>query len=234
MVHFASCSIPVEPHGWFYRLTSRTNKECELLLRRRSASLIMPGALVTLLRFRVVRLSFPSECHLEAALQFGRPVTHCGSVMRVSARGVLAVSWSGSLMAFLALGVAMPSVARAGCSNPHVTSGSQATAGSARLELLDLAGALNMPQKQTPSRQPVPCSGAMCSGNPATPSSTIPSIPRASGEQWADSLVYPALIGSGPFAYPDFDHTIRPVDRLCLIFHPPRYQSVFPAFDGVR
>src|SRR5271166_1643440 len=108
-------------------------------------------------------------------------------VMRVSAPGVLAVSWSGSLMALLAFGVVLPSAARASCLNPHVTSSSQITAGSAHLELLGLAGALDMPQEEIPSKQPVPCSGAMCSGNPAPPISTIPTIPQHDREQWAVS-----------------------------------------------
>ena len=137
-------------------------------------------------------------------------------------------------MAFLALGIVLPSAARASCLNSHVTSSSRITAASAHLELLGLTGALNKTQEEIPSRQPVPCSGAMCSGNPATPVSTIPTVPPAGGDQWAVSSCSPTLIGPGPFACPTFDATIRPVDCLCLIFHPPRFQSVFPTLGGLR
>src|SRR4051812_16910404 len=151
--------------------------------------------------------------------------------MRISARGFLTVPWSGALLALLAAGIVTPAAARAGCLNPHVVPRSQHNAGSIHLELLGIAGALPTPQGETPRPGPAPCSGAMCSGNPATPLSTIPSVPPPDGEQWAFSPPLLPPIVTGPLASLPVDATLRPVERPCSIFHPPRFQSALLTFD---
>ncbi len=89
----------------------------------------------------------------------------------------------GSLLALLTICIALPSAARAGCAGHYVDSRSPATA-TAHLELLELAGATSLPAGQMPHEPTKPCSGALCSRNPALPLSTVPSAPPQTGGQW--------------------------------------------------
>jgi hypothetical protein len=144
--------------------------------------------------------------------------------MRLSARGLLASPWFGALLAFLTTGIILPSEARAGCSAHYIVSPSRSSGELSRLELLGHAGALATPQGETPTQPPAPCSGALCSGNPALPLSTIPSDTPPVGGHWA-ILAFPrTLIGPVPFLCLPVDVALRPIDHSCSIFHPPRSQ----------
>lgn len=122
----------------------------------------------------------------------------------------------------LASGFCAPSAARAGCAGHYVKSRIAAVVASGRPELLDLTGALPTPQGETPRERPTPCSGAFCSGNPATPFPPPPSVPPPVSGQWAHTASLVPLADPGSSAYPAVEARFRPVGRLCSIFHPPR------------
>jgi hypothetical protein len=96
----------------------------------------------------------------------------------------------------------------------------------AHLELLDLTGAIPAPAEEMPGDRPKPCSGALCSGNPAPPLSTMPSVPPLTGGQWALPVCLGSLVGSGVFQRLPAGTDVCPVDHLCSIFHPPRFQVI--------
>jgi hypothetical protein len=129
----------------------------------------------------------------------------------------------------LAFGLFAPQAARAGCSH-YVTSRSQAAGVEAQLELLSLVGALAAPQDQTPKDMPArrgPCSGAMCSGNPAVPLAPVSTEVQRSG-QWAicELPIEPAGPGSVAARWEDAHFSPAPIS--CSIFHPPRSREHFP------
>ena len=105
--------------------------------------------------------------------------------MRLSARGLLATPWFGAILSLLTLGTVLPSTARAGCSDHYVTSRSRSAGELAHLELLGRSGAIPSPWDESSHERPTPCSGALCSGNPAPPPSTVPSVLPAGAGQWA-------------------------------------------------
>jgi hypothetical protein len=143
--------------------------------------------------------------------------------MKVSAIESLQVPRCGFLLALLVLGGSLPCAARASCLNSHVSSNSKTFAGSAHLELLALTGALKGPREEIPNQRPLPCTGAMCSGNPAPPLSPVPSVPPSSGEQWAVASAAPDVNEPSLLAYQAFEVALRPVEGLCSVFHPPRF-----------
>jgi hypothetical protein len=178
----------------------------------------MAGAADNVSQFTVEGISLRSDL-------YSRRV--CNS--RIDSQGVMTISFrklrvadrTRSLFAILVLGAVLPSAAHAACSGPHVIKSSQSPNRSAHLELLDFAGALPDRQKELPSR-PVPCSGAMCSGNPASPLSTIPSITPDAHENWAVSSPSLSPISPRSFVYAAVHANTGPVDRASFIFHPPR------------
>jgi hypothetical protein len=152
--------------------------------------------------------------------------------MRLSAQGLLASPRFGALLAFLTLGIILPSTARAGCLAHYITSRSQISGEMSHLELLGNTGALAIPRDQTPLDRPAPppCSGALCSGNPAAPLPTMPSIAPTVGGHWAVLALPITLVGTGSFRCLPVDPSLRPVDHPCLIFHPPRFQAEVTTF----
>ena len=94
----------------------------------------------------------------------------------------------------------------------------------AHLELLNLTGAIPAPAEETSGERPKPCSGALCSGNPAPPLSTMPSVPSPTGGQWVLPVFLVSQLGSGVFQRLPADTDVCPVDHSCSIFHPPRFQ----------
>jgi hypothetical protein len=142
--------------------------------------------------------------------------------MRLSARGPLATPLLGAILSLLILGAVLPAEARAGCSDHYVSSRSRSDAELAHLELLGRSGAIPSPWDGSPHQRPTPCSGALCSGNPAPPPSTAPSVLPMGAGQWAIPASPVAVAAPGSLACPPADAGLRPVDRSCSIFHPPR------------
>ena len=144
--------------------------------------------------------------------------------MRLLARRLLGTVWFGALLAFLTIGIVLPSTAWAGCAAHYVNSRSPWNGDVAHLELLNLTGAVPAPAEETPGERPKPCSGALCSGNPAPPLSTMPSVPSLTGGRWALPVFLVSQLGSGVFRRLPADTDVCPVDHACSIFHPPRFQ----------
>jgi hypothetical protein len=73
-----------------------------------------------------------------------------------------------------------------------------------------------------------PCSGALCSGQPASPSSpTQIDVPRAG--QWAIiAIPTPAVVSDPVFSSGD-ENDLRPSHRSISVYHPPRVSSCFYA-----
>jgi hypothetical protein len=142
--------------------------------------------------------------------------------MRRAARGLLAAPWFGAIRSLLTLGTALPSTARAGCSAHYVTSRSHSNGELAHLEILSLSGAIPTPGDESPREGPTPCSGALCSGNPAPPLSTMPPVPPPGAGQWAIPAFPVSLAAPRSRACPPADADLRPIDSPCTIFHPPR------------
>jgi hypothetical protein len=71
-----------------------------------------------------------------------------------------------------------------------------------------------------------PCSGALCSGQPASPSSpTQIDVPRAG--QWAIiAIPTPAEVSDPVFSSGD-ENDLRPTHRSISVYHPPRLSSSF-------
>jgi hypothetical protein len=65
----------------------------------------------------------------------------------------------------------------------------------------------------------------MCSGNPAAPLPTVPSITAQIGDHWAVLAFCVAPLGIGPFHFLPGDPGLTAVSHSCSIFHPPRIQA---------
>ena len=174
--------------------------------------------------FFTITVSPDSSC--PARLRFGLPELErlilSWGVMKRSARALPAGHWIGALSMLLIVMTVLPSTARAGCTNHHVTSRSHAPGGMPLLIRLGTAGALSAPSGEAPLERPAPCTGAFCSGNPAPPLPTIPPVPPRSGEQWAISLITRVTPGLGAFACTPGDASLQPLFDPSSIFHPPR------------
>ena len=73
-----------------------------------------------------------------------------------------------------------------------------------------------------------PCTGALCSGQPASPSSpTQIDVPRAS--QWAIIATPTQAAVNDPVLAPGHENDLRPSHRSTSVYHPPRVSSSFYA-----
>ncbi len=118
----------------------------------------------------------------------------------------------------LASWLCAPSTAKAGCSAHYI---SLQSSSSLELELLESIRMVDPPLKTT-SQLPKPCTGAFCSGNPATPAPVSqPLAPNASeqGTLWHLGLRVPE---PKSFALLADEVDCRPSVRPASIFHPPR------------
>lgn len=144
--------------------------------------------------------------------------------MRPSAHGMSVSPRLGMLMAFLTIGMLLPTPSRAGCLGHWLTQRSSTNGESTLLELLGGAGALANPEGNASSDRPTPppCSGPMCSGTPAAPVSSTPSATPSPNEEWAvlDLGLIPA--GTGAFHLRPVDLGLSPIELSSSIFHPPR------------
>jgi hypothetical protein len=79
----------------------------------------------------------------------------------------------------------------------------------------------------TPERQR-PCSGALCSRQPAPPSSPMQiDVPRAG--QWAIIATPTQAAVNDPVFAPGNENDLRPSHRSTSVYHPPRVSSSFYA-----
>ncbi|MFO0950130.1 MAG: hypothetical protein U0835_03065 [Isosphaeraceae bacterium] len=144
-----------------------------------------------------------------------------------SARGHLAGPWVGALLALLTSGIVLPRSAQAGCAAHYIHTSESAAGSPQGLELLGLAGVIPSPPGEAPRERPTPCSGALCSGNPAPPSSAIPLAPPPWSGQWALPAFLSQLTGPGSYACAFLPERPRPVDHACPVFRPPRPPFTF-------
>jgi hypothetical protein len=134
----------------------------------------------------------------------------------------------GAILSLLMLLSAPAPAARAGCSAHFLTSRAQAAAETFAIDPLILNGSALPPHDETPPSRTTPCSGALCSGNPAVPLSTVPPVMPEGNGDWAISLRHPVLADPGSIAGPAEDTRLVPVDHPSSIFHPPRRPSPRP------
>ncbi len=130
--------------------------------------------------------------------------------------------WRRSLPAILALSLVSPSLVRAGCASRHLSFRSPSAPAIVHLELLSRVGALPTPHQESPREQPAPCSGALCSGNPAPPPSTLPTLPPPVGGQWAIPVALNNRFIPRWFVGLPIRGSLCPIEHSCSIFHPPR------------
>jgi len=134
------------------------------------------------------------------------------------------------LTGILALGLLAPRTAEAECSH-YVVVGSQPTFDQGGVELLLGIGKPPTRPERAPAEPPgrrVPCSGFLCSGNPAAP--WVPGTPdKFRTEPWAvrERLV-PITAPSGSLA-PHHVRRFRPIRATGSVFRPPRLHAPFPA-----
>ncbi|MHB1555958.1 MAG: hypothetical protein ACYC61_00625 [Isosphaeraceae bacterium] len=128
-------------------------------------------------------------------------------------------SSAGAILSFLAIALFAPRGAVAGCSH-LVTSRSDRVPFASLLDPLtrDLAGS---PDSSSEPRQPRRCTGAFCSGQPASPVVPAGTLePRLASWAWytpsSDGL------STDPSFLPAETRILRPLRRETDIFHPPR------------
>ncbi len=131
---------------------------------------------------------------------------------------------TGAFLAVLTLALSAPATAKGGCSHLVNSRADSWQFPSLNNPLMhDLSGqSENLPDS---SPRP-PCSGALCSGQPAAPA--VPSVAvEGRLESW---LWYPSTLRQIPFDFAFFTsetsapHSVR---RGCAVFHPPRQSSLF-------
>jgi hypothetical protein len=151
--------------------------------------------------------------------------------MQSTAQGTAAPLRLGAILSLLMLLMLLSApipAARAGCSGHYLTSRTQAVAEKLALGSLVL-GESGLPAQgeRSPSR-PTPCSGALCSGNPAVPLSTVPVVTPQGDGDWAISVRRPVLADPGSIGRLAEDALFVPVDNPSSIFHPPRRPTLRP------
>lgn len=130
--------------------------------------------------------------------------------------------WAGALLAFLAWVLVSPQTARAGCAHDGRFAASAGDHGTG-LDLLLHAGALAEPsdaERPEHPRRPPPCSGAMCSGQPAPPSSPVVPDPLRVGS-WAVLTVPVRVAAPEPSAPRRDESDARPLVSGRSVFRPP-------------
>jgi hypothetical protein len=138
----------------------------------------------------------------------------------------------GAIVALVALGAFWASEAHAGCSNHSVTTRYELTAKAADLELLRLAGAVPSGPAEDFQKAPIPspCTGAMCSGHPASAPAPISSGPPADDGEWALGALRVSPACPGALYWARDNATLRSINRTRSIFHPPRAHVVTTSF----
>jgi hypothetical protein len=133
----------------------------------------------------------------------------------------------GAILSLLMLLCGPATSTRAGCAAHDLTLRTQVAAETFALDPLILSGSVLPPHEVPPSR-PTPCSGALCSGNPAIPLSTGSSVMTEGDGDWAISLCPSLLADPGSVVRSVEDTRLVPVNHPSSIFHPPRRPSPRP------
>lgn len=140
---------------------------------------------------------------------------------QVSGRGMRTVA--GVLVALVAVVLAAPSKANAGCAR-HVAVRPDPLDDLARLESLqgDVSTDDALTPHSIPSDLPKPCSGPSCSGRPAVPMPAPLVVHPDRSDRWG--CLADALAVNGPECklLPPPDHTERPRNTGTSIDRPPR------------
>ncbi len=134
----------------------------------------------------------------------------------------------GAILSLLMLLCALAPSTRAGCSDHYLSMQAQAAAEAFALDPLILSGSELPLHDELPPLRPTPCSGALCSGNPAIPLSTASSGMTEGDGDWAISLRVSLIAHPGSIVRSVEDVRLVPVNHPSLIFHPPRRQSPPP------
>jgi hypothetical protein len=134
----------------------------------------------------------------------------------------------GAILSLLMLLCALAPSTQAGCADHYLTLRSQAAAETFALDPLILSGSMLTPHDELPPLRPTPCSGALCSGNPAIPLSPASSVMAEGDGERAISLHPPLLADPGPIVRSVEDVRLVPVRHHSSIFHPPRRPSPRP------
>ena len=132
----------------------------------------------------------------------------------------------------MALGAFWASKAKPVVRNHNVTARYELTVKTTDLEVLRLAGALSPGDSENSQKapSPSPCTGAMCSGLPASAPAPLSTGPAADDSEWALGAVRVAPTCPGTFDRPRENGTLRSIDRSRSIFHPPRTHVVPTSF----
>jgi len=149
--------------------------------------------------------------------------------MRSYAQGTAVRLRLGAILSLLMLLCAYAPSARAGCSAHYLTVRTQAAAGISTLDPLILSESMLPPDDALPPSPPKPCSGALCSGNPAVPLSAAPSVLAEGDGHWAISPRPQLLADPGSTVRSAEDARLVPLDHPSPIFHPPRLPGPHPA-----
>jgi hypothetical protein len=133
----------------------------------------------------------------------------------------------GAILSLLMLLCAPAPSTRAGCADHYLTLRTQAAAETFALDPLILSGSLPRHDELPPLR-PTPCSGALCSGNPAIPLSPASSVMTVGDSDWAISVRPPVLADPRSIGRSVEDARLVPFNDPPSIFHPPRRSSPRP------
>jgi hypothetical protein len=134
----------------------------------------------------------------------------------------------GAILSLLMLLCAPAPSTRAGCVPYYLTSRTHAAAETFALDPLILRGSVLPPHDELPPLRPKPCSGALCSGNPAIPLSPASSVMTEGDGDWAISLDPPLLADPGSIVRSVEDVRLVAANHPSSIFHPPRRLSPRP------
>lgn len=149
--------------------------------------------------------------------------------MRCRTLGKPGWPWAGVCFALLACGLFAPTAARAGCGN-HVPVSSYLSDRASPFDPLILGGLETRSADQTPpttpTENPRPCTGAMCSGQPGVPPSPIATFSYPA-EDWAWQTPPSSADDSTPAADPRAEAALRPTHFDPSVFHPPRPSHPF-------
>jgi hypothetical protein len=158
------------------------------------------------------------------SVRTSRTFQRCGLVS--NARSVrLAARWCSLMVAVVAWGSYSPPSALGGCADHYVAVGSRPARTVDQLALWHTAGMNADRAEPTTPRNPAPCTGAFCSGKPATVPTVLPSLTGLAGGMWAMAAGH-RLPRLSVWVRRDWsDADALPIDHTCLIFHPPRFQA---------
>lgn len=93
------------------------------------------------------------------------------------------------------------------------------------MELLDLGRSGVDPVGPSRDDLPRPCTGAFCSGMPATPFSTLPQAAPIGADHWAITIAPVRPTEPGAIVRVEREADLRAVDIADPVFHPPRPQA---------